>query len=123
MASKTEAMAEGLGKGETKIGKTGSKVHSMIVHRAHGGHVVHHYHKPYRDGAGMEPDATHIVPHGHPEDGSGPDHGHLDALHAHMEDHMGAPNAGESELAEGVIPGAAPAGAAPSAPANMNPAA
>ena len=117
MASKTEAMAEELGKGETKVSAGKPTVHAMHIHKAKGGHVVHHFHRPGRLLSGAEPDETHVVPYGPAGEGD------LDNLHAHMEDHMGAPNAGEGELAEGVIPGAAPAGGASPAPANLTPAA
>ena len=106
MASKTEIMAGGLGgKSGTKV-SSGEKptVHSMHVHKAKGGYVVHHFHHAHRPG--MEPDEMHVVPHGPAGEGD------LDNLHAHMEQHMGAPNAGESELGEGVVPGGAPAGGA-----------
>ena len=110
MASKTEVMAGELGgKGGAKVSAGKPTVHSMHIHKAHGGHVVHHFHQPHKPG--MEPDATHVVPHGPAGEGD------LDPLHAHMESAMGAPNAGESELAPGVVPGAAPGGApAPAAP-------
>lgn len=116
MASKTEAMAGELGgKGTTKVTEGKPTVHAMHIHKAKGGHIVHHFHHPHKQG--MEPDETHVVPHGPAGEGD------LDNLHSHIEDHMGAPNAGEGELAEGVIPGAAPAGAPAPAPANLTPAA
>lgn len=117
MASKTEMMAGELGgKGGAKVSAGKPTVHAMHVHKAHGGHVVHHFHQAHKPG--MEPDATHVVPHGPAGEGD------LDNLTAHMEQHMGAPNAGEGELAPGVVPGGAPAGGAPAAPAlSMPPAA
>jgi hypothetical protein len=110
MADKTSTMAEGLG-GGAKVSEAKPTVHSMHIHKAKNGHVVHHYHSAHH--AGSEPDETHVVPQGPGGEGD------LDNLHAHMEDHMGAPNAGEADLAPGVVggpgapPSAAPAGGAP----------
>jgi|GEM_PF-6024283 hypothetical protein len=102
-------VAEALGKGKA----TKPKVHTMHIHAKKGGYHVHHFHQPHQEG--MKPDATHVVPHGPAGEGD------LDNLHAHLEHHLGAPNAGESELAPGVVPEAPAEGAAPPAMANLAP--
>ena len=113
MAEKEMKLGEALGKGG-KGSAAKPKVHTMHIHAKAGGHVVHHFHSPYK--AGMEPDETHTVPNGPAGEGD------LDNLHAHMEHHLnGAPNAGESELAPGVVPQAPPEGGTPPAMANLAP--
>ena len=66
------------------------KIHSThIRHTPDGGHHVVHYHE--------KGSSSHFVPHGN----AGP--GDLENLHAHLENELGSPNAGESELPEGII--------------------
>ena len=72
------------------------KIHSTLIHHVDGGHIVHHFHQPHE--ANMKPDITQVIPHGEAGEGD------IDPLHAHLEAHLGAPNAGENELASGVSP-------------------
>ena len=72
------------------------KIHSTLIHHVNGGHIVHHFHQPHAEG--MKPDITQVVPHGEAGEGD------LDPLHAHLEAHLGSPNAGEEELPTGVSP-------------------
>ena len=124
-----EKMAESLETGKKKETKSGEKreskatkkkegekpvVHHMSIHKVKGGHIVHHHYAPHEEGDGRKPDATHVVPNGPGGEGD------TDNLTSHVEEHMGAPNAGEAEMAEGGAP-AAPAGPAP-AMANLAPA-
>ena len=86
-------------------------------------HITHH-----KDGS-----HTAVHKHSHPE--HHPDETHalsnMDALHAHLEDHVGQPNSGEAEAEAGnpeaytgpAAPAAAPAAGAPPAPPAAPPAA
>ena len=127
-----EKMAESLETGKKKETKSGEKreskapkkkeaakpvVHHMSIHKVKGGHIVHHHHEPHEEGDGRKPDATHVVPNGPGGEGD------TDNLTSHIEEHMGAPNAGEAETAQSGAPDAAagPAGpAAGAAPAMAN---
>ena len=125
-----EKMAESLETGKKKETKSGEKreskaakkkegekptVHHMSIHKVQGGHIVHHHYAPHEEGDGRKPDATHVVPNGPGGEGD------VDNLHNHIEDHMGAPNAGEDQMATGAAPEAPAVGPAP-AMANLAPA-
>jgi hypothetical protein len=86
-------------KSEKKADGEKKTVHSIHIHKVHGGHLVHHFHQPWEPG--MKPDAAHVVPEGPGGEGD------IDNLHNHLEEHMGGPNAGEEALAPGVVPGGA----------------
>ena len=87
--------SEALG-GHTPKAPKPKKIHSTLIHHVGGGHVVHHFHQPHE--ANMKPDITQVIPHGEAGEGD------IEPLAAHLEGHLGAPNAGESELATGVSP-------------------
>ena len=125
-----EKMAESLETGKKKETKSGEKreskvakkkegekptVHHMSIHKVKGGHIVHHHYAPHEEGDGRKPDATHVVPNGPGGEGD------VDNLHNHIEEHMGAPNAGEDQMAAGAAPEAPAVGPAP-AMANLAPA-
>jgi hypothetical protein len=118
---KESIMAAGLASGaKAKAGKPAAKksekptVHHMSIHKVTGGHIVHHHHAPHEEGDGRKPDATHVVPNGPGGEGD------MDNLHSHIEQHMGAPNAGEEGMAEGAAP-VMPAGGAAPQMANLQP--
>jgi hypothetical protein len=71
-----------------------------IRHHADGSHTMKHVHKD-----GSHKDVEHAV-------------ANLDGVHDSLEDHLGAPNAGESEAnaGESGVPAAAPGGAGPGLP-------
>jgi hypothetical protein len=78
------AMAHGDGKQK----KPKKEVAEMHIKKAHGGyHVTHHHTHPEH-----HPPEDHVV--------AGKDGDHMDALHSHLEEHMGEPNPGENEAAE-----------------------
>jgi hypothetical protein len=101
--------ADGLEHGSKK-GKMGAKPKSTFkhkfatthIHHFEGGHVVHHFSKPYEPG--MKPDVSKVVPNGPGGEGD------VDPLHDHLEAQLGAPNEGEAEVAP-------QASAVPAAPA------
>jgi hypothetical protein len=72
------------------------KYHSTHIRHTPTGHHVVHYHE--------KGSSSHFVPHGPAGEGD------LDNLHAHLEHHLGAPNAGEEGLGEGVVGEPNPAG-------------
>lgn len=117
---KESVVAAALEKGGVGKSKEGAKpstkkaskptVHGMSTHRVNGGHIVHHYHKPHEEGdVTAKPDMTSVVPNGPGGEGD------LDPLHAHMEEHMGAPNAGEDAATEATNSTGAPGMPAPTA--------
>jgi hypothetical protein len=118
VAGALEKGGVGKSKGTGKSAKAEKPmVHHMSVHRVHGGHVVHHYHKPHEEGdTAVKPDATHVVPNGPGGEGD------IDPLHAHMEEHMGAPNSGEEPedgATEAVNSTGGPGAPAPTGGANL----
>jgi hypothetical protein len=90
-----DEMGKAMG-GEKPHAPKPKKIHSTLIHHVGGGHIVHHFHQPHKDG--MAPDVTQVIPHGEAGEGD------IEPLHSHLEAHLGTPNEGESELAPGVTP-------------------
>lgn len=68
--------------------KRHGKVKHMHIHRADDGtYVIDHEHEPMADGTPV-PNSQHTAPD-------------MDALHDHLEDHLGEPNPGEAEADAG----------------------
>jgi len=61
------------------------KLHEMHIRKVNGGYIVKHDHKS------MDGKHTHATIHVLPD---------TDALHGHLEEHMGEPNPGEGEEME-----------------------
>lgn len=70
------------------------KVHSMHIRKAaSGGYIVKHQHETPEPPEPPQPDQEHVVPD-------------MEALHEHMDEHMGdQPAAGEAEEAPGNVEG------------------
>jgi hypothetical protein len=58
---KTDEVAKPL-EGKTKPTKFKRLVHATHIQHHPGGHLVHHFHRPYE--AGMKPDETNVIPDG-----------------------------------------------------------
>lgn len=98
---KAEAKAEAKSPAKEQAESGRKKIAEMHVKFHKGGMVVTHKHHPPHHKE--EHDEAHVVSAAH--------EGDLDNLHDHFEHHAGGPNAGEAELAPGVIPQPENAGA------------
>lgn len=82
----TNAVADALGGGKPSEKK--AKLHEVSVRKAHSGGFIAKHHYKHADGS---------TAHGHPKHESEHVLPNMDAVHAHMDEHMGDQDAAEQE--------------------------